>query len=61
MLPSSIHRGDIIALCTTGAYHYSMASNYNRLPRPATVMLSGGTSYVAVRRESLEDLVRNDL
>ena len=61
MLPSSIHRGDLIALCTTGAYHYSMASNYNRLPRPATVMLSGGKSYVAVRRESFEDLVRNDL
>lgn len=55
-------RGDILAVCTTGAYNYSMASNYNRLPRPPIVMLRGGNeSYVAVRRESLEDLCRNDL
>lgn len=60
-LPSSVARGDLIALCVTGAYHYAMASNYNRLPRPATVMLHGGTSSVAVRRESFEDLVRNDV
>ncbi len=62
MFPSSVTRYDIVAVCTTGAYHYSMASNYNRLPRPATVMLRGGSeSYVAVRGETLEDLVRNDL
>ena len=62
MLPSSVGRYDIIALCTTGAYHYSMASNYNRLPRPATVMLRGGNeNYIAVRKETLEDLARNDL
>lgn len=54
-------RGDIIAVCTTGAYNYSMASNYNRLARPPVVMLSSGGDYVAVRRESLEDLVRNDI
>ena len=55
-------RGDIIAVCTTGAYNYSMASNYNRLPRPPIVMLRGGKeSYVAVRRESLADLCINDL
>ena len=55
-------RGDIIAVCTTGAYNYSMASNYNRLPRPPIVMLKGGKeSYVAVRRESLADLCINDL
>ena len=54
-------RGDIIAVCTTGAYNYSMASNYNRIPRPPVVMLRGGEDFVAVRRESLEDLVRNDL
>lgn len=59
--PSTVGRGDVIAVCTTGAYNYSMASNYNRLPRPAVVMLRGGESYVAVRRESLEDLSRNDL
>ncbi len=61
MMPSSVSRGDIAAVCTTGAYNYSMASNYNRLARPAVVMLKDGDSYVAVRRESLEDLCRNDL
>lgn len=62
MLPASIGRGDIIALCTAGAYHYSMASRYNKLPIPMTVMLrNGNEDYVAVRRESLEDLVRNDV
>ena len=61
-LPAGIGRGDIVAVCTTGAYNYSMASNYNRLPRPPIVMLRGGNdSYVAVRRESLEDLCRNDI
>ena len=55
------HRGEIIAVCTTGAYNYSMASNYNRLPRPAVVMVTPERSYVAVRRESLDDLVKNDL
>lgn len=61
-LPAGIGRGDIVAVCTTGAYNYSMASNYNRLPRPPVVMLRGGTEhYVAVRRESLEDLCRNDV
>jgi diaminopimelate decarboxylase len=54
-------RGDLIAVCTTGAYNYSMASNYNRIPRPPIVMLYEGKSYVAVKRESLEDLVANDL
>jgi diaminopimelate decarboxylase len=53
-------RGDIVAVCTTGAYNFSMASNYNRIPRPAVVMLSDGKDYVAVKRESFEDLVRND-
>ena len=53
-------RGEILAVCTTGAYNYSMASNYNRLPRPAMVMLTEDSDYLAVRRESLEDLVRND-
>lgn len=54
-------RGDIVAVCTTGAYNYSMASNYNRLPRPAVVMLRGGEDRLAVRRESLDDIVRNDI
>ncbi len=61
LFPSSVCRGDIVAVCTTGAYNYSMASNYNRLPRPAIVMLSGGESYVAVRRERFEDLCACDM
>ena len=61
-LPSSTTRGDILAVCTTGAYNYSMASNYNRIPRPPVVMLSGGTqAKVAVRRETFEDLVSLDV
>ena len=59
-LPSDIGRGEILACLTTGAYHYSMASNYNKLPRPPIVMLANGNSYVAVRRESLEDLAKLD-
>ena len=60
-MPSSIARGQLIACLTTGAYHYSMASNYNRLPRPPIVMLSGGSSYVAVRRETVEDITHLDV
>ncbi len=54
-------RGDILAVLVTGAYNYSMASNYNRLPRPAVVMVSGGKSRLAVKRESYEDIIRNDI
>ena len=61
MVPASVGRYDIIAVCTTGAYHYSMASNYNRLPKPPIVMLRGGENYVAVKRESFADLCRNDV
>ncbi len=62
MLPSSVEKGDIVAVCTTGAYNYSMASNYNRLGRPPTVMLRGGSqSYIAVRRETIEDLCQYDV
>ena len=61
MVPSSVRRNDIVAVCTTGAYNYSMASNYNRLGRPALVMLSGGDNYLAIRRETLEDICKNDI
>jgi len=54
-------RGEILAVATTGAYNYSIASNYNRIPRPALVMLRDGESFLAVRRESFEDLVKNDM
>ena len=54
-------RGDLLAVLVTGAYNYSMASNYNRIPRPPVVFLSKGKDELVVRRESYEDLVRNDL
>ena len=54
-------RGDIVAVCTTGAYNYSMASNYNRIPRPPVVMLSQRGSYIAVKRETYADLLLNDI
>ncbi len=54
-------RGDLVAVCTTGAYNYSMASNYNRIPRPPVVMIRDGKDYVAVKRESFEDLIKNDI
>ena len=57
----SCRRGDILAVLVTGAYNYSMASNYNRIPRPAMVSVSGGRDRLVVRRESFEDLVRNEL
>lgn len=60
-LPIDTRRGDHIAVCTTGAYNYSMASNYNRLPRPPVVMLTEEDSYLAVRRETLEDLTALDI
>ena len=53
--------GDILAVCSTGAYNYSMASNYNRNLKPAVVMVKNTKSRVIVKRETLEDLVRNDL
>ncbi len=54
-------RGDLVAVLTTGAYNYSMASNYNRIPRPPMVLLSEGRDRPIVRRESFEDLLRNEL
>ena len=54
-------RGDLVAVLTTGAYNFSMASNYNRVPRPAVVLLGEKGPTVVVRRESFEDLTRNDI
>ena len=59
-LPPDMARGDLLACLTTGAYHYSMASNYNRIPRPPVVMLVNGSAYLAVRRETPQDLVSLD-
>ena len=60
-MPDTLKRGDLIVCLTTGAYNYSMSSNYNRIPRPPVVMLSKGASYVAVKRETLDDITRLDV
>ena len=54
-------RGDILAVLVTGAYNYSMASNYNRVTKPPVVVLRDGKEIVAVRRERFEDLVACDI
>ncbi|MBO7473869.1 MAG: diaminopimelate decarboxylase [Ruminococcus sp.] len=53
--------GDIIAVCATGAYNYSMSSNYNRLQKPAVVFVNNGKAKLAVKRETLDDIIRNDI
>ncbi|MDD5796832.1 MAG: diaminopimelate decarboxylase, partial [Oscillospiraceae bacterium] len=53
--------GDTLAVLSTGAYNYSMASNYNRIPKAAIVMVKDGKSRVVVKRESYEDLIKNDI
>ena len=52
--------GDVLAVFSTGAYNYSMASNYNKLPHPAVVLVKDGRAALMVKRQSFEDLVRND-
>lgn len=53
--------GDLIITPTTGAYGYSMSNNYNKLVRPAVVFVKDGKSYVSIKRESYEDLIKNDV
>ncbi|MBV5260755.1 diaminopimelate decarboxylase [Synechococcus moorigangaii CMS01] len=52
--------GDILVVLATGAYNYSMASNYNRIGRPAAVLVHAGEAQVIIRRETFEDLIRQD-
>lgn len=54
-------RGEILSVLTTGAYNYSMASNYNRIPRPPVIMLSDKGDYIAVKRETIEDICSLDI
>ncbi len=61
MLPSSVGIGDIVCTPVTGAYGYSMASNYNMMPRPAVVWVDRGQAAVVIRRETLDDLLSCDL
>ena len=53
--------GDILAIASTGAYNYSMSSNYNRIIKPAVVFVKDGKAQLVVKRETYDDLVRNDL
>lgn len=56
-----LEEGDIICVYNTGAYNYSMASNYNRVEKPAMVLLNEGKSDLIVKRETLDDLIRQDV
>lgn len=56
-----LERGDIFAIFSTGAYGYSMASNYNKNPIPAVVLVKNGNSKVIVKRQSYEDMIKNDV
>ena len=49
------------AVLATGAYNYSMSSNYNRIPKPPVVFVKDGEARVVVKRESLDDIIRNDI
>jgi diaminopimelate decarboxylase len=59
-LPEASGAGDVIAMCTTGAYTYSMASNYNRFTRPAVAAVREGTHALIARRETIDDVLRAD-
>jgi diaminopimelate decarboxylase len=60
-LPGDVVAGDLLAMAGTGAYTEAMASNYNRLPRPAAVLVEDGAARVIVRRETLDDLLGRDV
>jgi len=59
-LPDDIAIGDLLVIPATGAYTYSMANNYNRIPRPPIVMVSEGQAAEIVRRETYDDVLRLD-
>ncbi len=60
-MPSTVKRGDIIGCLTTGAYNFSMSSNYNKVLRPAVVMVKDGNDYLTVKRQTLEQLVTGEI
>ena len=61
VLIAKVEAGDTLAVLSTGAYNYSMASNYNRNPRPAIVMVKDGKHRLVVKRETYDDVLRNDV
>ena len=52
--------GDILVVPATGAYNYSMSSNYNRITRPAAVLVNNGEANIIIERETYDDLLRFD-
>ncbi|MGQ0832298.1 MAG: diaminopimelate decarboxylase [Microthrixaceae bacterium] len=60
-VPEDLAVGDLLVTPVTGAYGHSMGSNYNKVPRPAVVFVSDGAAREVVRRETLDDLLRNDV
>lgn len=61
MLPHDLKRGDLLAVRSTGAYHYSMASNYNQMQKPAVIFVSDSGVREVIRRQSLAQLIENDV
>ena len=59
-VPAGLQVGDVLATPVTGAYGYSMASTYNRVPRPPVAFVAGGHSRLVIRRETEDDLLRLD-
>lgn len=53
--------GDVLAVLATGAYNYSMSSNYNRIPKPSVVLVKEGKARLILKRETFEDIIRNDI
>ncbi len=60
-LPADMERGDLIAVKTTGAYHYSMASNYNQMLKPAVIFIAPDGVKEVIRRQTLDQLIQNDI
>ena len=60
-LPQSVSRGDYLAVLSTGAYHYSMSSNYNQIQKPAVFFVSNGKAREVIKRQSLRQLIINDV
>jgi diaminopimelate decarboxylase len=60
-LPADLAEGDLLAVAATGAYGHAMASNYNRLPRPAMVLVGDGAARTLVRRETIDDVLGLDV
>jgi diaminopimelate decarboxylase len=60
-LPADIAPGDLLAVAATGAYCYSMASNYNRVPRPPVIAVAAGTPTLIVRRERMDEVMATDV